>query len=130
VVRSGITCPGWARTYKGSRGVSSRDTRKVEGCPIPTKELSRQEKARSKLQSRRLCLSQGSTYPGNSKIPNTQEVGPSVHCTVQSAEESWSSSVPVGATERNVRYTSGVSRLPVTKMFESTRRKASGGRDT
>jgi hypothetical protein len=115
-------CSGWARTYKGSRGASSRDLRKVKGCPIPTEELCGQEEARRKLQSGRLCLPQGFTYPRNSKISSAQEVGPSVHWTVQSAEESWSSSIPVGATRRNVRYTSNVSCLLVTKVFESVGR--------
>jgi hypothetical protein len=102
---------------------------KVEGCPIPTEELYRQEEARSKLQSRRLCLPQGFTYPRNSKISSAREVGPSIHWTIQSTEESWSSSILVGTTRGNVRYTSGVSCLPVAKVFESTRRKMSAGRE-
>jgi hypothetical protein len=94
-----------------------------------TEELCRQEEARRKIQSGRLCLPQGFTYPRNSKISSAREVGPSVHWTVQSAEESWSSSIPVGATRRIVRYTSSVSCLPVEKVFESTQREMSAGRD-
>jgi hypothetical protein len=129
VVRSGRTCPGWARTYKRSRGASSRHSREVEGRPMPTKELCRQEEARSKLQSWRFRLPQGFTYPRDSKILGAREVSPSVHWTVPSAEEGRSSSIPVGATRRDVRYTPGVSCLPVTQMFEGPRREASTGRD-
>jgi hypothetical protein len=68
----------------------------------------------------RLCLPQGFTYPRDSKISGAWKADPSVHWTVQSAEEGWSSSIPVGVTRRNVRYTPGVSCLPVTKMSEGT----------
>jgi hypothetical protein len=75
---------------------SSRYPRKVESHPIPTKELCRQEQARSKLQSWRFRLPQGFTYSRDSKISGAWKVGPLVHWAVQSAEEGWSSSIPVG----------------------------------
>jgi hypothetical protein len=56
--------------------VSSRDPRKVEGHPIPTKELRRQEEARSKLQSWRFRLSQGFTYLRDSEISGAWKNGP------------------------------------------------------
>jgi hypothetical protein len=105
--------------------MSSRDLREIEGCPISTKELCRQEEARNKFQSRRLCLPQGFAYPRDSKISSAREIGPSVHWTIQSVEESLSSSIPVGAARGNVTHTSDVSCLPVTKVFESTRRETS-----
>jgi hypothetical protein len=84
---------------------------------------------RSKLQSWRFRLPQGLTDPRDSKISGAWEVGPSVHWTIQSAKEGWSSSILVGVTRRNVRYTPGVSCLPVTEMFEGPRREMSAGRD-
>jgi hypothetical protein len=76
VVRSRRVYPGWARTYKRSRGASNRDLRKVEGRPIQTKELCRQEEARSKLQSWRSRLPQGFTYPRDSKISSAWKIAP------------------------------------------------------
>jgi hypothetical protein len=102
---------------------------KLKAAQSRQKKLCRQEEARSKLQSRRLCLPQGFTYPRDSKISSAREIGPSVHWTIQSVEESWGSSIPVGAAKGNVRHTSGVSCLPVVKVFESTRRETSAGRD-
>jgi hypothetical protein len=109
--------------------MSSRDLREIEGCPISTKELCRQEEARSKFQSRRLCLPQGFAYPRDSKISSAREIGPSVHWTIQSVEESWSSSISVGATRGNVRHTFDVLCLLVMRVFESTQRKMSTDRD-
>jgi hypothetical protein len=56
--------------------VSSRDPRKAEGCPIPTKELCRQEEERSKLQSWRFRLPQGFTHLRDLKISGAWKVGP------------------------------------------------------
>ena len=55
------------------------------------------------------------------KISGTREAGPSVHWTIPSPEESWSSSIPSGATRRDVGYTPSIPCLAVEKVFEDTR---------
>jgi hypothetical protein len=127
MVRGRRTYPGGACTNKRSRAMSSQDPREVEGCPIPTKKLYRQEEARSKLQYLRFHLPQGFTYPRDSKISGAWKTSPPIHCTL--VLKKVGASIPVGATRGNVRYTSGVSCPPVAKVFESTRRKTSVGRD-
>src|SRR6185312_6876792 len=84
-------------------------------------ELRRQEKTRNKFQPRRFRVPQGITHSRNPKISGTRKIGPSVHWTIPSSEESWSSSILFGATRRNVRYTPSIPRLAAKKMFEGTR---------
>src|SRR6185436_4784441 len=124
VVRSWRTCPSRPRTHKGSRGKSRRDSRKAKSSPVPTKELCGQEKTGNKFQPRRFRVSQGIAYSRNPKISGTRKIGPSVHWTIPSSEEGWSSSIQFGATRRNVRYTSSISRLAAKKVFEGTRGRA------
>jgi hypothetical protein len=97
------------------------DPRETESSSIPTKELRRQEKARSKFQPRRFCLSQSLTHPRNAKVSGARKIGPSIHWTISSYEESRSSGIPTGVTRGNVGYTPRVSCLAIKKVFESTR---------
>src|SRR6185312_11475487 len=129
VVRSWGTCPSRPRTHKGSRGKSRRDSRKAKSSPVPTEELCGQEKTGNKFQPRRFRVSQGITHPRNPKISGTRKIGPSVYWTIPNSEESWSSSIPFGATRRNVGYTPSVPCLAVEKVFEDARSGACAGRN-
>ena len=129
VIRSWRTCPSRPRTHKGSRGKSRRDSRKAKSSPVPTKELCGQEKTGNKFQPRRFRISQGIAYSRNPKISSTRKIGPSVYWTIPSSEESWSSSIPFGATRRNVGYPSSVSCLAIKKVFEGTRGRARASRN-
>jgi hypothetical protein len=121
VVRSWRTCPSGTRSYKRSRRKSSGDPREIESSSVSTKKLRRQEEARNKFRPRRFCLSQGLAYSRDAKVPSTRKISPSIRWTVSGFKKSRSSSIPTGATRRNVGYTSSISRLAIKEMFESTR---------
>ena len=89
----------------------------------------RTRKDGNKFQPRRFRVSQGIAYSRNPKIPSTRKIGPSVYWTIPSFEESWSSSIPFGATRRNVGYTPSVPCLAVEKVFEDARSGACAGRN-
>src|SRR6185312_3123111 len=127
--RSWRTCPSRPRTYKRSRRKGRRDSRKDKSGPVPTEELRRQEKTGNKFQPRRVRVSQGITHSRNPKISGTRKIGPSIHWTIPSSEESWSSSIPFGATRRNVGYTPSIPCLAVEKVFEGTRSGACASRN-
>src|SRR6185312_1773905 len=121
VVRSWRTCPSWPRTHKRSRRKGRRDSRKAKSSPVPTKELCGQEKTGNKFQPRRFRVSQGIAYSRNPKIPSTRKIGSSVYWTIPSSEEGWGSSIPFGATRRNVGYPPSIPCLAIEKVFEDTR---------
>src|SRR6185312_15539539 len=122
--RSWRTCPSRPRTHKRSRRKSRRNSRKDKSGPVPTEELRRQEKTGNKFQPRRVRVSQGIAYSRNPKISGRRKIGPSVYRTISSSKESWSSSIPFGATRRNVGYTPSIPCLAVEKVFEYTRGRA------
>src|SRR6185436_1772979 len=120
VVRSWRTCPSRPRTHKRSRRKSRRDSRKDKSGPVPTEELRRQEKTGNKFQPRRFRVSQSVAHSRNPKISSTRKVGSPIYWTIPSFEESWSSSIPFGATRGNVGYPPSVSCLAIKKVFEGT----------
>src|SRR6185436_5614681 len=129
VVGSWRACPSRPRTHKGSRGKSRRGSGKIKSGPVPTEELCGQEKTGNKFQPRRFRVSQGITHPRNPKISGARKIGPSVHWTIPSPEESRSSGIPSGATRRNVGYTPSIPCLAIEKVFEGTRGRACASRN-
>ena len=121
VVRSWRTCPSRPRTHKRSRRKSRRNSRKAKNSPVPTEELCGQEKTGNLFQPGGFRVSQGITHSRDPKISGIRKIGPSVHWTIPSSEESRSSGVPSGATRRNVGYTPSIPCIAIEKVFEGTR---------